>query len=79
MAPRADRRAARAAGRAAKADKRRALAVEALPGVAADEPATPQARGFEGCPCPKDCTLHGECLLCVAYHGRLGTPPRCRR
>jgi len=42
-------------------------------------PASPQARGFPDCPCPKECTLHGECKLCVAYHARKHALPRCER
>lgn len=83
---RAGRHAARDARRvekegrhAAKADKKRAVAQEHLDLLGPDEPATPQARGYESCPCPKDCTLHGECLLCVAYHGRNDVQPRCLR
>ena len=73
-------RAARRADRsAARHERRRALAAENLAAVPADEPATPQARGFAECPCPKDCGLHGDCLLCVAYHLRRGDPPRCAR
>jgi hypothetical protein len=74
---RGDRRAAKDARRA---DKKRATAEGFLSLVAAGEPASPQARGFETCTCTKDCTLHGECLLCVAYHaGRRGERPRCER
>lgn len=74
---RAARRASRRAARPGKAERKRALATEALPSVSPAEPATPAARGFETCPCSKDCTLHGKCLLCVAYHGRSGKRPRC--
>ena len=73
------RRAARADRRRALADKKRTLAEAYLPNVPADQPPTPQARGFEACPCPKECTLHGECLLCVAYHARSERLPRCLR
>ena len=76
---RAGRRAARADRRRALADKKRTLAEAYLPNAPADLPATPHARGFETCPCPKDCTLHGECLLCVAYHARNDRAPRCLR
>jgi hypothetical protein len=76
---RADRVERRAARHAAKGDKKRALATAHLSAVPAGEPATPQARGYESCPCPKDCTLQGECLLCVAYHGRKDALPRCLR
>jgi len=85
---RADRRAAKHAAkderregrRAAKADRRRALAESFLHLVPAGEAASPQARGFSTCPCTKDCPLHGDCLLCVAYHaGRRDERPRCER
>jgi len=42
-------------------------------------PATLRERGHDACPCPKNCTLHGECRLCTAYHGRKGALPRCER
>jgi hypothetical protein len=60
-------------------DKKRAIAEMHLSSVAEDAPATPQARGFTECPCPKKCPIHGECRLCVAYHGRKGANPRCER
>ena len=60
-------------------DKKRERATAALSLVPSGTPASPQARGFETCPCPKDCTLHGECLLCVAYHARKDALPRCQR
>jgi hypothetical protein len=73
------RRAARADRHAAKAREKRATAEAHLAAVSTGEPATPQARGFDACPCPKDCTLHGECLLCVSFHGHRGEQPRCLR
>jgi hypothetical protein len=60
-------------------DKKRAIAMAHLALVAAGTPATPEARGYTDCPCPKKCTLHGECHFCVAYHGRKGVLPRCER
>ena len=60
-------------------DKRRAIATALLAALPADIPATPVERGFGECPCHKNCTLHGECRLCVAYHGRKGSLPRCER
>ncbi len=78
-AARADRHAARADRHAAKAREKRAAAEAHLASLPAGEPATPQQRGFETCPCPKDCTLHGECLLCVSFHGQRGAQPRCLR
>lgn len=60
-------------------DRKREKAEAGLAGAPADTPATPQARGFGECPCPKRCTLHGECLLCAAYHGRKHGLPRCLR
>jgi hypothetical protein len=73
------REAKRAARSTARHERRRALATENLDAVPAGEAATPQERGFAACPCPKDCALHGDCLLCVAYHLRRGDPPRCAR
>ena len=74
-----DRSERRVVRRAAKADKKRATAEANLSALPAGEPATPLARGFEACPCQKDCTLHGECLCCVAYHGSRSELPRCLR
>jgi hypothetical protein len=65
--------------RSLKENKKRAIAEAHLAGVPPGTPETPAARGFAGCPCPKDCPLHGECLPCVAYHGRKGKRPRCER
>ena len=65
--------------RPAKVDKKRAIASAHLHFVPAGTPATPRERGFAECPCPKDCTLHGECPLCVVYHARKGNLPRCER
>jgi hypothetical protein len=76
---REDRSAKRAEKHAAKAREKRAAAEAYLSAVSAGELATPQERGFEACPCPKDCTLHGECLLCVSFHGQRGEQPRCLR
>ncbi len=60
-------------------DKKRATAVAHLELVPAGTPGTPEARGFAECPCPKSCSLHGECALCVAYHARKHALPRCER
>ena len=57
--------------------RERALASRAL--VPAGISAAPAERGFAECPCPKDCTLHGECELCVAYHASEKVLPRCER
>lgn len=77
---RAAKDARRAEKRAAKADSKRATAEGFLSLVATHEAASPQARGFSTCPCTKDCTLHGDCLPCVAYHaGRRNERPRCER
>jgi hypothetical protein len=65
--------------RSARRDKKRGIALAHMDCVAAGTPATPEERGFAECPCPKKCTLHGECLLCVAYHDRKHALPRCRR
>lgn len=76
----ARRDARKADRRAAKAVRRRATAESFLHLVAAGEAASPQARSLSSCPCTKDCTLHGECRLCVAYHaGRRDELPRCAR
>lgn len=60
-------------------DKKREIAEANMDCVAEGTPATPLERGFTECPCPKRCTLHGECLLCAAYHGRKHVQPRCQR
>ena len=60
-------------------DRKRESAVASLALVPAGTVKTPGDRGFADCPCPKDCTLHGECELCVAYHARKGALPRCER
>ena len=62
-----------------KQDKRLALATAHLADLPAGIPSTPAERGFDLCPRPKDCILHGSCHLCVAYHGRKGCLPRCER
>lgn len=62
-----------------KSDKKREIAEAHLDCLAPGAPATPTDRGFAECPCPKRCTLHGECLLCAAYHGRKHALPRCQR
>jgi hypothetical protein len=76
---REDRSAKRAEKHAAKAREKRTTAEAYLSAVPGGEPTKPQARGFEACPCPKDCTLHGECLLCVSFPARRGAQPRCLR
>ena len=60
-------------------DKKRTIASSYLHLVAADTPAAPELRGYAECPCPKKCTLHGECHLCTAYHARKNKLPRCER
>lgn len=60
-------------------DKKRARALASLELVPAGTLPTPALRGFAECPCPKDCTLHGECELCVANHARKGALPHCER
>lgn len=62
-----------------KKDKKRIIALAHQYIVTAEMLATPQERNFETCPCPKECTLHGECHLCIAYHGRKNKLPRCER
>ena len=59
--------------------KKRAVALAHLSIVPSGTPATPADRGFAECPCPKECVLHGDCLPCVAYHGRKNVLPRCLR
>ncbi len=63
----------------AKPDKRRASALAYLSNIPDSVPASPAERGFDACPCQKNCALHGECRLCTAYHGRKGALPRCER
>ena len=70
-----DRRDRESAGR----DKKRDTALAHLAGVPAGVPASAEERGFPTCPCTEKCTLHGECLLCTAYHGRKQALPRCER
>jgi hypothetical protein len=65
--------------RLARGEKKRAIASAHLNLIPMGTPASPQERGFAECPCPKDCTLHGECSLCVAYHLRKDQLPRCQR
>ncbi len=60
-------------------DKKRDIASAWLHLVSAEAPASPQQRNFNECPCPKKCTLHGECHLCTAYHARKDKLPRCER
>ena len=60
-------------------DKKQEIAMAHLSAIPDGVPASPQERGYDACPCPKDCTLHGLCRLCVAYHGRKGALPRCER
>ena len=60
-------------------DKKRIFASEYLHLVESTMLASPKERGFIECPCPKDCTLHGECHLCIAYHARKNKLPRCER
>ena len=60
-------------------DKKRETAFSCVSNISENVLASPVERGYEECPCPKKCTLHGECLLCVAYHSRKGALPRCER
>jgi len=60
-------------------DKKRAIAVAHLALVPAGTKTSPESRGFSSCPCTKNCTIHGECALCVAYHARKHAQPRCER
>jgi hypothetical protein len=60
-------------------EKKRAIAVSHLADLAPGTPATPAERGLEACPCPGSCILHGQCLLCTAFHGRKGRLPVCMK
>ena len=60
-------------------DKKHISAMEYLHLVSVGNPATPAERGHAECPCPKECTLHGECNLCTVYHARKNQLPRCQR
>jgi hypothetical protein len=62
-----------------RSDKKREKAMRNIVSVPAGTPTTPLERGFAECPCPKKCTLHGDCLPCVAYHLRKHAWPRCQR
>jgi hypothetical protein len=66
-------------GQSTQQDKRLAIAAAHLSNLPAGVPSTPGERGFDSWPCPKDCTLHGSCHLCVAYHARKDRLPRCER
>ena len=60
--------------------KKRDKAAPFVADLPSDTPATPAARGFSECRCPKKrCELRGDCLPCTAYHAMRGEPPRCRR
>jgi hypothetical protein len=72
-------RSARDRARAAKGEKKRSIGLANLHLVPAEALITPQARGFAECPCTKECVLHGDCRLCVAYHARKSASPRCER
>ena len=63
----------------ARKPKKRLVAEAHLSIVPEGTPGSPAERGFAECPCTEDCVLHGECLLCVAYHGRKNRLPRCQR
>ncbi|MEJ2052429.1 MAG: hypothetical protein P8X42_00800 [Calditrichaceae bacterium] len=60
-------------------DKKRERAISFLSKIAENTASSPAERGFDECPCTKKCTLHGECLLCVAYHARKNMLPECER
>ena len=62
-----------------RTDKKKARAEAHLNLVPTGTLATPAARGFAECPCPKKRTLHGDCILCVAYHARKHALPRCEK
>ena len=67
------------ARQAGRADKKRGIATAHLSLVLAGTASTPGEWGFAACPCTKKCSIHGECLLCIAYHGRKGRPPCCEQ
>ena len=62
-----------------KRDKKREKALSFVMNIPEDTLQSPQERDYNECPCPKNCTLHGECLLCVAYHAQKNQRPRCER
>ena len=62
-----------------KVSKKRTIALSYLHIIPPATLAFPQERGYVECPCTKNCILHGECKLCVAYHARKGKLPRCER
>lgn len=66
-------------GLASRRDKKHESALAYVSNISENVLASPLERGYEECPCPKKCTLHGECLLCLAYHSRKGALPRCER
>ncbi|MDR3630133.1 MAG: hypothetical protein P4L42_07345 [Desulfocapsaceae bacterium] len=63
----------------ASEDRKRSIAMAHLADLDEGVPATPEERGFAACPCPGNCTLHGQCLLCTAFHGRKGRLPMCMK
>ena len=60
-------------------DRKRTIAMAHLADLDAGVPATPEERGLAACPCPGNCILHGQCLLCTAFHGRKGRLPMCMK
>lgn len=62
-----------------KKPKKQIIAEKYLHLVSDSVETTPEARGFSTCPCPKTCTIKGDCRLCTAYHARKGKLPRCER
>ena len=62
-----------------KRDKKREKALSFVMNIPDDTLQSPWDRGYSECACPKKCTLHGECLLCVAYHTRKCQLPHCEK
>ena len=64
---------------AARHANRMSIATAALNLLPATTLATPLERGLSDCPCKKDCGLHGDCRLCVAFHLTSNELPKCQR
>jgi hypothetical protein len=62
-----------------KRDKKREKALSFVMNIPDDTLQSPWDRGYSECPCPKKCTLHGECLLCEAYHTRKCQLAHCEK
>ncbi len=60
-----------------KRDKKRERALSNIMNIPENTLQTPINRGYSECPCTKNCTIHGECILCVAYHASKDQLPHC--